>query len=372
MKVLVFGLSSQRGGVESFIISYCQQMAELFDGLRFECVVFDEIPAYAVGLLPDSAVFHVVPNRIRHPLGNHLALKRLLDEGAFDAIWYHACTLSDVTLLKLARDKVPVRIIHSHNSVNMGNALNGFLHQSHKKLVPILATDLFACSQEAAGFMFPDASAASESIVKVSNGVDVDRFRFDPTVRAQTREQRGWEDAFVVTTVGRMHPQKNPLFLIDAFAQLHQVCPDARLLYVGDGLLHNEVTARIAEQGIGDAVCLEGAVPEVQDLLCAADAFVLPSLYEGLPFAAVEAQASGLPVLLSENVSKETLLSEDAIMLPLDVQAWADALLDVRERTYDRTEAARIVQEAGFDIHENARKLGTWFLERAASISGRA
>lgn len=370
MKILVFGLSAQKGGVESFIINYCVALSHEFNEFEFEFVVFDEVPAYAAPLLEQGWKFHVVPNRIRHPLGNLLTIRELVRDGRYDCIWYHACTLSDVTLLKEAVGRIPLRIVHSHNSVNMGNVLNGVLHERHKKQLPDLATDCFACSEEASGFMF---SPVTDSAVvrKVANGIDVERFGYDECARERIRDEHGWKDALLVITVGRMHKQKNPLFLIDAFAALRASAPQAHLVYVGDGPMRDDIVDHVAELGLQDDVTLLGFIDGVGDYLSAADVFLLPSLYEGLPFAVVEAQAAGLPVVMSDTVSQETALSDDAVQLPLgDPTQWAEALSWSVQRGRDRSVGADVVKAAGFDIQENARELGAWLLQRAAKNQG--
>lgn len=370
MRILVFGLSAQMGGVESFIINYCSAIERSFPAIEFEFIVFDAMPVYTESLVECGHSFHVVPSRTRDPFGYIAAIDRILSEGAYDGIWYHACTLSDVTLLKRAKDKVPIRILHSHNSQNMGNLFNGMLHKVHKRRVSDLATDLFACSAEAARFMFPEDGLVEDGVSYVRNGVDVERFAFDRGIRNRVREEHGWDDDFLIATTGRMHKQKNPFFLIDVFECIRRKRPSSRLLYMGDGPLREEVERYIAEKGLEGSVELLGSVENVEDYLSAADIFLLPSLYEGLPFAAVEAQASGLPCILSDGVSDEAVLTSSTLRLPLSAgpEHWATTILQT-DTSGNRESDADEVALKGFSIESNARDLGTWLMGRQSDVA---
>ena len=129
MKILVHGLSSQRGGVESFLLDYCTRMIAS-SGHAFDFVLYGTgIPDYADGLQSLGCVFHTVVPRTSDPIKNRIQLSELVSSGKYDLVWFNACTLSDVSLLKAAKRCGVPCVLHSHNSSPMGNGINAFLHR---------------------------------------------------------------------------------------------------------------------------------------------------------------------------------------------------------------------------------------------------
>lgn len=345
----------------------CPQIHAQYPQIEFEYVVYDAIPGYIESSKLRGSRFHMVPNRVNHPLKHRSVLRKLIRSGGFDCIWCHMCTLSNVTLLEEAAGAVPLRVVHAHSSQNMGGRAAGLLHGFHKAQIDRIATDFLACSSEAAAFMFPGGEDAPSRVKLVPNGIDVSRFSFDAVVRDHMREERGWGETPILLYVGRMSPEKNPVFALELARSLHQGGVDVRLVMLGDGSLMSEVEERMHRFGMEKYVDLMGSVPNVEAFLSAADALLMPSLFEGLPFSGVEAQASGLPVLFSEGVSEEALLTEGAMRLPLeDTAQWVEASLRALSAEVDRSAGAEAVRAAGFDIRESACDLGAWLLQRAA------
>ena len=194
--------------------------------------------------------------------------------------------------------------------------------------------------------MFPNVKA--NKITIIHNGVDLDKFRFDPENRAAVRNAWGLEDAFVLGHVGRFEYQKNHEYLVDIFAAVKQRVPNAKLFLVGEGSLQEDIRKKVDALGLSDDVIFAGLSREVAKLLSGFDVFVLPSHFEGLPIVGVEAQAAGLPVLFADTITKEAKLTEDSWFLPIgenDVAQWAEkleALTDAkRGDPYDRLKAGK-------------------------------
>jgi glycosyltransferase involved in cell wall biosynthesis len=189
--------------------------------------------------------------------------------------------------------------------------------------------------------------------------VELERFAFDPSVRARVRGDLKLEDACVVGHVGRFAYQKNHEYLLDAFAAMRRRVENARLLLVGEGVLFDEIRAKAARLGLEKDVIFYGASNDVGKLMQAMDLLVLPSRFEGLPVVGVEAQAAGLPVLFSDRITRQADLTGHVRFLPIDrssIGKWGDAAREVAEAPgWDRAGDCEKVRQAGFTIQDTVR-----------------
>lgn len=268
---------------------------------------------------------------------------------------------------------VQLRILHSHNA---GTAANHDHDNVLRKLVWKLRQhqtqrqiDRYpnaycACSKAAAEYMFP-----GKPYTWVRNGIDTKHFAFDKASRDATRAALGVAPSTsVIGFCGRFREQKNPLFLIDVFAAYHRMVPDSLLVLVGIGELRNRMDERIAQLGIQDAVRFVGSQQDVAPYYQAMDAFLLPSLYEGLGIVYVEAQCAGLPCLGSAGaVPPEAKVTDLMRYVPLTESAeqWAYELRAAIESSGERRDHADEVRAAGYDIRDVAAQLQELYLSKA-------
>ena len=230
------------------------------------------------------------------------------------------------------------------------------LHGYNKARLTRYATHYFACSQVAMEFMIPQKVQAQTVFLR--NAVDTGRFCPDGSIRQQTRAALGIaENAVVVGHVARMCDVKNQTFLLEVMAQIVKDAPDARLLFVGDGELRDQLEEKAFQLGIAGRVIFTGSRKDVPDLLRAMDVYVLTSFSEGLSVSAVEAQACGLPCVLSAAVSEETDISGTVRFVSLEesTQVWADTILSQASKTVDNP--GQKLAEHGYEITSAARKL---------------
>ncbi len=364
MRVLVFGFSSQMGGVESFLLNYCLAMSEIDPDIRFDFVVIDKIPPFVNTLQDKGFDFHVVPNRMSHPLGYSRALTNIIKTGNYDCLWYNTCTLSDITLLRKASKSIPVRIEHAHAAAPMGNPINGLLHRIHKASLEKYATHFFACSEEGAAFMFPNPVLASHKWRFVPNGIDAARYVRNESEMQTIRDHLHLGQRPVFGHVGRFSKEKNHPFLLRVFARIKEVLPSATLLLIGDGQEEGEVKEMAIELGLESSVRFLGSRQDVPSLLKAMDVFLFPSEHEGFGLALIEAQATGLECIASTGIPKNAIVTPRAQRLPLDEEMWCQEAIDAYERAQCSHESLpESVTRAGFDIHDNAKRLLTYLKE---------
>ena len=248
-------------------------------------------------------------------------------------------------------------IIHSHSTSN-GKGFKSLVKKILQYPLRYQADFLFACSKEAGGWLFGRTYFHSEKSVMFPNAVDIDKLTFNEDIRNEYRKLFNIEDKIVFGHVGRFHESKNHMFLIDVFMEIHRRNSNTVLMIVGDGELRLSIETRIQQHGIDDSVILTGSRNDVSNLLQAMDVFLLPSLWEGLPVTLVEAQAAGLPCLVSDTITKDADISDLIHRLPLgDVSKWADLALS----PLVRHDVSKEIKASGFDIKDSAKSLTTFY-----------
>lgn len=289
-------------------------------------------------------------------------LYALLEKEQYDCVHIHGDTAFRLLPFgkAAARAGVPRIIYHSHATEVDGRyrSIKRFLHRMLRGRLKKTGTVFAACSDLAAAWMYPWLPA--DRVVRISNGIDLNKFRFDPAVRAEEREALGAGDRYVIGHVGRFAYQKNHGYLIDIFAQLKREMPDAVLLLVGSGSGHMDIydgiVRKVQELHLENDVIFYGTSPHVERLMQAMDVFVLPSHFEGLPVVGVEAQAAGLPVLYSSEITREAQLTENvayAGIKPGDIGTWV-ALLK-KMRGVRRQDTYEILKRQNYDIEDTIR-----------------
>ena len=286
-------------------------------------------------------------------------LRRLIRENHYPVVHAHTYSIGYFVLKVAEKEGVVVRIAHSHNNKMGGTAVP--LKIIMRALFPIHATHFMACSQEAGEFLF-----GNRNFIVVKNAIDVARFSYSEKVRKSVRCELGFGDSFVIGNVGRLHHQKNQSFLLDVFAEVAKMRPNARLLMVGDGPLKAELLTKAERVGVSERLTLLSNRTDMDRLYQAMDVFVLPSLYEGLGIVAIEAQSSGLPTICSDGVAEDAnvslLFSRCSLKAP--PTEWAEAIVN-SDGQRNPVEGTSGVKAHGFDVSDNAVHLQAWYLREA-------
>lgn len=293
-------------------------------------------------------------------------IRRLCRENKYDIIHVNTGVIKfqAVVLLTAMLCGVPERIAHSHNSIPFtatGN-LSRFKRFALEKTVCFTATKMAACSREAAKALFGAKKARNALIIL--NRIDTEKFAFSSEKRDRLRMELALEGNLVIGHVGVFNKVKNHRFLLEVFREVASRNSRARLLLVGSGRLEKEIRLQIKQYGLEQKVIFAGYTDRVSEYLCAMDIFVLPSLYEGMPLSAIEAQTSGLPCVVSGRVPPEIMLTENISILPLDggVALWADKLLAVEPMSNaERAKAWMTVRDAGYDVKALGQYIPMWY-----------
>ena len=275
----------------------------------------------------------------------------------YKIIHIHATAIGRICSDVARKKHIPVIIAHTHNN----GAVRDWKYYPKKILRAMYLkgpTDFFACSEEAGKYTFKN-----RNFRVIHNAIDVKKFTPNSSIRKDIREELSLGDNFVVGNVGRLHEQKNQLFLIDVFYELLKIKNNAILMIVGSGPLEGQLRNKIKELSIENKVIFLSSRNDMERIYQAMDVFVLPSLFEGLGIVAIEAQAAGLPVVLSDGVSKEAAVTNNVRVVSLRKTAkeWANQILSSKSIDTDIEEKIR---KAGFDIKEQADWLESYYVKR--------
>lgn len=338
------------GGVEGVVMNYYRHIDR--SKVQFDFLVDSDstlIPREEIESL-GGRVFEIPP--YQHVVEYQRELQRLFKQEGWKIVHSNINALSVFPLRAAKKAGVPVRIAHSHSTSGKGEYAKNALKAVLKTQSNRYPTHRFACSKFAGEWLFGKAA----HFEVVYNAIDLDRFYFNAEARAQARADLGLVgNQFAIGHVGRFTAQKNHAFLIDVFAEVAKRRDDAVLLLVGTGEAGASVKALVDERGLTDRVKFLGQRSDVNRLYQAFDAFVLPSLYEGLCLVGVEAQVAGLPCLFSDAITREVDVTGESCFLPIDhSKAWIEALSCLVPRKRAERSKLSLKKFDSYDIYKQS------------------
>lgn len=353
------------GGVESVIMNYYRHIDR--DKVQFDFICdsdstnipYEEIESLGgrVLLVPP---YQKLPKYIKE-------LKRIFKENNYKIVHSHINTLSVFPLYAAKKVGVPIRIAHSHSTIvnNKREFKRNLIKKTLKPFSKTFSNRYFACSDLAAISQFGKKSFENNEIIYINNAIDLEKFKYNEKIRKSKRKELKHKDnTLVIGHIGRFVETKNHTFLIDVFNEIHKKEKNSVLLLAGQGPLEEEIKNKVTSLNLDDSVMFLGQREDINELYQVFDIFLLPSLYEGLPVVGVEAQASGLLCIFSDNMTKKAKILDSTVLLPLskDSNAWANLALNnykdfIRKDTFDE------MTKKGFNIQKEANKLEKEYIE---------
>lgn len=361
LRVLQVGMTRNLGGIETYLIEQFRHLDKSKIDYDFVNITGEYSICYEDEILASGSKIFKVVSRHKNPLLHYWQWFNILlqNKGIYDVIVLNTNSLEYVFPLVLGKIfGIPVRVIHSHNSgfENKQGLARRLLVGMNKKLLAWSANLRFACSQFAGQWMFKD-----NPYHVIYNAIDIHKYDADLAVRDEMRQALNLDTALTLLHVGRFSYQKNHSFLLDIFKEVHRIQPDSVLLLVGDTTEESEflteVKRKIKAYGLENVVRLLGRRDDVNKIMQAADVLVMPSFFEGLTVVGIEAQASDLPLLLSDTVTKELglLPSTQFISLEAGPTAWAEAI--VNSKQHNRQSRYEELKAAGYDIGNETERV---------------
>lgn len=318
-------------GVSSYVMNYFRKIDHTKIHMDFAIWSDIETPYYEEIESSGSKIFVLPSVKSIH---KHIQMcHKILNEGQYNVIHDNTLMISFPIMKEAEKIHVPVRLLHSHNS-KLGETRTKEIR--NKLFLPLLkstSTDYAACSKLAALAMFGQSDYDF-----IPNVVSSEKLNYSLIKRNMVRKDLGAGNKVIIGTVGRVAAQKNPLFAIDVIESLMDKSPNVEYWWIGSGLMDKELENRVQNSRYKDKIRLLGSRDDVPDLYQAIDIFFLPSLFEGLPVTGVEAQAIGIPSVLSNTITKEVVYTDLVKFVDLNqpVEYWSKALLEQIDRVPDR------------------------------------
>ncbi len=363
-KVLVFGMTDNPGGVESFLMAYYRKLDR--ERVQFDFLCNNKTVAYENEITALGGQVYKICARSENPVRYKKELAQFFRKHAeqYCAIWVNVCSLANIDYLKAAKKHgIKTRIIHSHNAQNMDSALRGVLHKINRLFISRYATDFWACTRLAADWFYSKKLQSSPRYREMKNAIDCEAFAFSQAARCEVRAELSLSQNLVIGNVGRLHYQKNQHFLLEIFQALLQKRPQARLMLVGGGEDEPALRQKAKTLGIYDKVLFLGVRDDVARLMSAMDIFLLPSRFEGLGIVLIEAQAAGLISFTSDEVVPRDAAVTDLlefIKLSEDAAAWAEKILKKAD-SLSRPDTLSEITAAGYNINTQIASLQNFF-----------
>lgn len=369
-RILVVGMSSNLGGVETFLYSYYSH----FDKNKIKLDFLSFIPkkiAFEDEFLKDgSKVYHLTSRgQNRRLFKKELNTFFQSNASEYDCIWVNLNLLNNIDYLKLAKKYgIKRRIVHSHNSKNVIGGFKGFvlgkMHTWNRTRVKKYATDFWACSSKAANFFYDKSTIDRVKIIK--NAIDINRIKFDPFKRTAIRKKYNLENWLVIGMVGNLIAQKNQIFAVSLLPKVLNKKKNVKLVLVGTGPDKKKLEDKAKELKVSKNILFVGRQTDMSGWFSAFDEYLLPSLFEGLPVVGIEAQGNGLPLIAARGIMIDnSKINDNVSELRLNAPSslWVDEI--IRKKYADRKDMNVIVKNfksTGYDIREAAVKLQNEFL----------
>ena len=354
LHVLPWGLVL--GGVETTVMNYYRVIDRT--RVQFDFFTPDDIEKSREQVYADEAkalgarIFRH-PTHRKHPVKSTIKLYRTLKEHPDLSVVHIYGSISLFPFLSaFAALLAGIRIRIVYSSITQPR--HPFIHRLFRPPLTMVATHWTACSAEAGVHMFGKKAKDRCSIAKRARVLEA--FCYDDKHRNKVRNEMNLSGQ-VIVHVGRMAKRKNHSFLIEAFHRALKDKQDMILLLVGDGELKEQLIEKVHELQLEDKVKFLGRRDDILDILQAADVFVLPSFYEGLPGVSIEAQAAGLPCLLADTISKEAKITDPVEFLPIceGPDIWAERMLAYTG--YKRCDTSEELRRAGYDVNYAVKSL---------------
>jgi len=326
MRILVFGFTDNIGGIETSFMQYYRHLDKKIYHFDFvtmynEMVFSDEIRKNG------SEIFRVA-NIKKHPLLYKKEVNKIIKNNNYDCVYVNMLSAANILPLKIAKkNKVKNIIAHSHTSSFPKNSLKTILHRINKNKIKRLTTVRVACSQKSGDWLFGKRS----NYEVLENIIDEESFKYDEALSGQFRKN---DTDYIVGHVGRCCNEKNQDFILNIAKKIQNEDKTVKFVLIGDGPDFDRIKKRVLNESINNIeIC--GRKERINQCYSGFDAFILPSRFEGLPMAGIEAQVNGLPCIFSNTITKDLERTNNCSFLELDEDCWVETIKNKPQRNKD-------------------------------------
>ncbi len=312
-KIVYFSHGLGANGIETFLVNVLEKL----DKTKYDATVVIAIDK-DVDCLHEQRVLDMGVKVVHlgdldslvKKLAYFIRVNSFLKKSNFDIVHANMDLLNGMILRFAKQAGIRKRICHAHTSKSQFQAeglisevvtgIQKAYHTKMKELIATCSTDMVACSSVAGEYFY-----GKKPYELVYNGIDIKSYE-QPNINDELKAELGFseDDKYRIVSVGRITQVKNPIFALEIIAELKKIRNDFRYIWVGDGDIAHDFERKISELGLEETVLMPGIMTEIPQILACCDCFLMPSLFEGLPFSLVEAQAAGLKCVVSDVVTK--------------------------------------------------------------------
>ena len=336
-RILVYGLTSLIGGVETYIINLLKNIDK--NKFEIDLLVQDDI----VGINKEkidgeysNIIF--VENFKRHPIKAMKTLRKIYKENNYDVVHLNLATASSSMYALPCKiySKNTKILIHSHN----GSVQNRFQHYVFRFIIKKIADVYIACSDIAAKWMFGKKIVDSGKVIFTNNAIQTEQFIYNNETRDKIRKEFNWDNDFVIGHVGRFNEEKNHVGMINMLKDFLTKRDDVKLVFIGNGVLENKAKELVKKYRLDNKVNFLGVKSNI------------------MPIVGIESQAAGLKCIFSDNITKEADITGNVSFISIDEnKKWIDEIIKIRDSKYDRKNMSKVLEEKGYDLKKEIKKI---------------
>lgn len=349
------------GGVEAVVMNYYRHI----DKTKFQ---FDFIVDSDSKKIPETEIYSLGGKIYKIPPYQNIVqynreLAKLFSENKYSIVHSHINTLSVFPLRVAKKAGIPLRIAHNHSVTVPGEYKKNGIKKFLRMFSTIYPTHYIAPTKYTGEWLFGE-KVSNNNLLILKNAIDVDRFKYNPNTREKIRKRYGFgKHNIVIGNIGRMVSSKNLLFLLDIFNEVLIKHLNFRLILIGNGPMKEEIIKKVNNLKINNFVVVLDNIDDIENYYQAMDLFLFPSSSEGLGMVAIEAQASGLPVISSSYVPKDIEVSDRVVFLSIKESetVWVKKILENSDMNIDRTYGYNKIKNSEYNIVSEVRVLEKYY-----------
>lgn len=363
IKILMVLGNTGRGGAQTFAMNILRSI----DRSKFQIdfivnEIFDNGYTYEMRSL-GSRIYVIPYYRVYNHFKYLKVFGHILENNSYNIVHGNVSS-SAIVYLKCAKKHGCVTILHSHSSGYRGNLFEVFIKRMYTLEAKKQADYWFACSEQAALRLFGKGYEMQSNYHYIPNAIQTSRFLFNPVVRDMIRERIGiTDDIPLYGHIGSFTAPKNHMFLLEVFKKIHLLQPNSKFILIGDGELRHHILEKIKKLGLSDSMVLTGNIANANQYMMAVDTMIFPSLFEGFPISVLEAEASGLNIVLSDTITNEVFLTKTVhpLSLTLTSDEWAKVAISSNESKIDRLKCNQVVSESNYNVKNSVKMLSSLY-----------
>ena len=352
-RLLCIVVAMNTGGAETFLMKNFRQLNKMKYSMDFITMI-ETVGAYDEEIKSLGGKIYNMPGFWNKPIKSMGYLCEIIKREKYDNVLLSSELSVHVVTLFLAKMVGANNCVFRCTNTNTSrkSRLLNVMHSLFLPLARMIPDQKVAPSTEAAEFMFGKDCIKNGNAQILLNGLLLEKFKFNYATRTEKRKQLNISDKVVVGHIGRFSEQKNHKKILNIVKEMCAIESNVVLVLIGVGELENQIKKYAEELKISSRVFFLGRRYDVCDLMQAMDLLLFPSLFEGMPNVVIEAQATGLPCLISDTITKECALTDIVEFKSLmdGDKDWAEKGICLAKKRHSRDVYERFLRKKGYDI----------------------